>query len=239
MLVRHDKRHDELVGRAVVVRLLDARDCVFIGAALGLALDHRVESLFLPFPAAVAIHGVVAAGNAGQLAAVLAHLLLQRGDIAGAAGGQRVTSVHKGVDEDLRDALLLGSFEQRVQVLLMRVDAAVGNQPEEMQLRHARLLQGFDDGRVREEFAVGDQAVDAGDVHLHNAPGADVQVTHFAVAHLAIGQADEVIGGVQQGVGILPQQLVVRRLARQRDGVIFDLRSIAPAIQNGQNNRLF
>ena len=38
-----------------------------------------------------------------------------------------------------------------------------------------------------------DRRVNARDVHLHNAPGADVQVAHFAVAHLPVGQAHKVI----------------------------------------------
>ena len=58
-----------------------------------------------------------------------------------------------------------------------------------------------------EELAARDQRVDARDVHLHHAPRADVQVAHFAVAHLPIRQADEVLRRVDQRVGKLRSSL--------------------------------
>ncbi len=79
--------------------------------------------------------------------------------------------------------------------------------------------------------------VDARDVHLHDAPRADVQVAHFAVAHLSVGQADEMLRRADQRVGKLPQQLVVGGLARQRDGVVGGFSAIAPSIEDGQNER--
>ena len=85
--IDHHKRNQELVGDAVVVALLDARHGVGIRAALGLAVDHRVEGLALALPALVAVHGVVAAVDAGHLAhAVLAHLLLELRNVARAGG---------------------------------------------------------------------------------------------------------------------------------------------------------
>ena len=216
--VGHDKGNQELVGDAAVVALLDARHGVGIGAALGLAVDHGVEGLALALPALVAVHGVVAAVDAGHLAhAVLAHLLLELRNVARAGGGRGVAAVHEGVDEDALQAVLARSAQQRVQMLLVRVHAAVGDQAEEMQLpsAFARALHGLHDGRVLLELAGRNLRVDARDVHLHNAAGADVQVAHFAVAHLPVRQADKVLGGADQRVGKLAQQLVVGGLASQ------------------------
>ena len=81
--------------------------------------------------------------------------------------------------------------------------------------------------------------VDAGDVHAHNASSADVEVADFAVAHLSVGQADEVVGGLNQGVGKLAQQLVVGGLACQRDGVVGRFSAIAPSVEDGENERMF
>ena len=80
--------------------------------------------------------------------------------------------------------------------------------------------------------------VDAGDVHVHNAAGADVEVADFAVAHLSIGQADEMVGGLNQGVGKLAQQLVVSGLACQRDGVVGGFSAITPSVEDGENERM-
>ncbi len=88
------------------------------------------------------------------------------------------------------------------------------------------------------ELAGGDQRVDARDVHLHNAAGADVQVADFAVAHLSVGQADKVIRGLNQRVGKLAQQLVVGGLARQRNGIVGGFGAIAPSIEDGENERM-
>ena len=79
------------------------------------------------------------------------------------------------------------------------------------------------------EFAVLDHQLDARAVHVHDAARADVEVADFAVAHLAVGQADKVPAGLDQRVGILAQQAVVGGLARQRDRVGFAFRRGNPS----------
>src|SRR5215470_18989160 len=90
-----------------------------------------------------------------------------------------------------------------------------------------------------EELAAGDQSVDAGNVHLNDAARTDVEVTYFAVAHLAVGQANEMIGRMQQSVRIFRQQLVIRWLACQCNCVVFNLRTITPSVQNRKDQRPF
>jgi hypothetical protein len=67
------------------------------------------------------------------------------------------------------------------------------------------MLQSLHDHRMAEEFARSNQIVDAGDVHVHHAPRANVQVAHFTVAHLAIRQSDEMIRRMQKAVRVLRQ----------------------------------
>ena len=103
-------------------------------AGLAVAEDHRVERLLLALPLLVAVHGVVAPADGRNLAhVVLAHLLLQLLDVARAIGRQGVAPVHEGMHEDALHAVLLGHAQQRVEMVLMRVHAAVREQPEEMQ----------------------------------------------------------------------------------------------------------
>ena len=207
-------------------------------AAFGVGEDHGVVGLGDALPAAVAVHGVVAAADGGDLAAVVfAHLLLQLFEISGAVGGQGVAAVHEGVDEDAIDAVLLRHFQQRVQMRLLRVHAAVGEQAEQMQpaLAGARVLHGIEQHGMREKFAVLDHQVDAGDVHVHDAAGADVEVADFAVAHLPFGQADERPAGMNQRVGILAQQAVIGGLAGERDGVGFGFGAVSPAVEDDEN----
>ena len=70
---------------------------------------------------------------------------------------------------------------------------------------------------------------------MDDAAGADVQVADFAVAHLAVGQADEVPAGLNQRVGILAQQAVVGGLAGQGDGVGLGLGAVAPAVEDDED----
>jgi len=124
-------------------------------------------------------------------------------------------------------------------VLLVRVNAAVGNQPEKMKLAtpFARSLHRLHNRRVLLKFSRRDLLVDSRDVHLHNPAGADVQVAHFAVAHLPIRKPDEMLRGPDQRIRELPQQLVIRGLARQRDGIVLGLGSVTPAVEDGKDKR--
>ena len=88
---------------------------------------------------------------------------------------------------------------------------------------------------MREEFAVLDHQLNAGAVHVNDAPRANVKMTNFAVAHLPIGQADGWAAGLDQRVGILPQQTVVHRLAGKCDRIGFGLGAVTPAIEDDQD----
>ena len=53
------------------------------------------------------------------------------------------------------------------------------------------------------EAAVLDGQIDFGQVLVHHASGADVQMSHFGIAHLPSRQSDAQLGGVDQCVRIL------------------------------------
>ena len=126
-------------------------------------------------------------------------------EVAEAAGGQGVAAVHEGVDEDVGEFVLRGHAQERVEMALVGVDAAVGEEADEVE--GSSLLRGefvgADEGGVGEEGAVEDGGVDAGHVHADDAAGAEVEVADFAVAHLAVGEADEVLAGAEEGVGVV------------------------------------
>ena len=77
-------------------------------------------------------------------------------------------------------------------MILMAVHAAVGNQAEEMQalaLLAAWAKAFFSTLFLRQRVFL-DGLVDAGQVLVNDAAGAEVEVADLAVAHLAVGQAD-------------------------------------------------
>ena len=117
--------------------------------------------------------------------------------------------------------------------------AAIGKQPAKMKLATAaaRVLHGLHQHGVAVEIAFFDHQVDLGDVHVNDAASADVQVPHFAVAHLSLRQADKASAGVDERVGILGEQAVIVGLARQGNGIGLGGRRVTPAIENDENKR--
>ncbi len=115
----------------------------------------------------------------------------------------------------------------------------VRQQPEQMQppATGARLLDRVHQHRIGVELTILDHQIDLGDVHVDHAPGADVEMSHLAVSHLPGGQANVTSAGVDQRVGILGEQAIIGGLARQRDSVGWRRRSIAPAIEDDEDER--
>ena len=68
----------------------------------------------------------------------------------------------------------------------------------------------------RKEFPTRNQLVHTSDVHLHDSSGSNVQMAHFAIAHLPFGQANVGSGSMNQRVGEILQQPVIIRFACQR-----------------------
>ena len=178
-----------------------------VGAGFGFAVDHGAIGEFFALPAIVAIHGVVAADDGGDLAdAELAQFLLELLHIFAAAVRRRVAAVHEAVNENVLDFFLRGHFEQREKMMDVRMDAAVAEESDQMEWRwRPRSMACLKSGTLRICF-VGDEQIDAGHVHVDDAACADVEVADFAVAHLAVGEADGGAGSVNQRVGEIFEQ---------------------------------
>ena len=183
------------------VGVLDGLDGV--SGLLALAEDETLEGNLDAVPALIAVHGIVAADDGGDLAdADLLDGVLEFLHVAGGRLGVGVAAVAEEVDEDLGHAGLLGGLEERVEVGLLGVDAAVGDEAAEVQPPVAVLgaLEGLLDDLVLRELALAHGLVDAHDVLPHDAAGADVEVADLGVAHEALGQADGERRGVELNV---------------------------------------
>src|SRR4029077_10852161 len=94
----------------------------------------------------------------------------------------------------------------------------------------AARFELFDQGHERWrtlDFTAGNGIVDARQVLDHHAAGADIEVTDFGIAHLALGQADVLARSVEKSVRAgLPQPVEIRRLSLA-NGVV--ARLVAPA----------
>ena len=104
----------------------------------------------------------------------------------------------------------------------LRVHAAIARKPQQMQAVRARVAHAIEQHGVSEKFSRRDHHVDARYIHLDDPPGADVQVPHFAIAHLARWKTDEGPGSMDQRIREIPQEFVVGRLASGRNCVAFE-----------------
>ena len=185
-----DAGHHELVGDAVGIAALDA---LFpVAGLLALAVDKGGVGFLLAVPVLVAVHGVVAAGDGGDLAdADGVQLVLDVLQEALAVVGVGVAAVHDGMDVHVFGAQGLGHIQQAEQVLLMAVDAAGAHQAHEVDglARVDGRLHVADQDGVLLHLTVLDGLGDQGQLLVDDAARADVGVAYLRVAHLAVGQA--------------------------------------------------
>src|ERR1700682_1140166 len=115
--------------------------------------------------------------------------------------------------------------------------AAVGKKSEQGKATAsaARVLHGCEQHRVREEFTILDHQFDTRAVHVDDTAGADIEMSYFTVAHLAVGQPHVFPAGMDKRVGIFAEQAIVGGLAGQRDGIGFCLGAVAPPVENDED----
>lgn len=110
----------ELVVLALFVAFLDGSHGVT--ALLALALNHTLQGQLDSLPPLVTVHGVVAANNGSQLASAnLLDVVQKLLQVCCTGLGVGVTAIAEEVDVYLGDLVLLGSLEQRIEVLLLGV----------------------------------------------------------------------------------------------------------------------
>ena len=230
-----NRGHHKLVGDFLVVGVLHGAQGAL--GLLALAVDHGGIGLLHTLPAVVPVHGVVAAHDGGNLAhADFLQLVHQFLDVVLAAGGGHVPAVHKAVDEHFLHAHALGHFQQSVQVGVVAVHAAVGQQAHQVERLAVVLgvVHGLQQGLVLIHVAVLGGLGDAGQLLVDNAARADVGVAHFAVAHLAVRQAHVHAGGANLGVGVLGEDFIQVGFVGGGNGVAL-YGSNAEAVQDHQN----
>ena len=138
-----DDRLDEFVGGAAFVALAQ-RGGGFGGMLRRVAVDDCAISFLDSLPAIIAIHGEIAAGKRGNASnAIFADFLLEAADEIDSAVRRGVAAVHKAMDEDALDVILFGHAQQREKMFELRVDAAITDQADKVQLLFAAVLHGF------------------------------------------------------------------------------------------------
>ena len=146
-----------------------------------------------------------------------------------------VAAVRESVDEGaLLHPLPPCQLEQRPQVVDVRVDAAVRDEPEQVDVRAALLrpLERADKRGVLEERAVRDRTVHPLEVLVEDSARADRQVTDLGVAHLAGRQPDRLSGSLERRVRVAGPERVEHRRLGELDRIPRPRRRAAPAVED-------
>src|ERR1700691_516098 len=138
-------------------------------------MHDRAISFFDSLPAIVAVHGEVAAADSGDLAhAEFAHLLFEPAEKIYSAVGRSVAPIHKTVDKNIFDFIFPRHFQERKEMVDVRMDAAIAYKTEQMELPRASAFHGFEKQRLERKLASSDELIDARAVHVDDAAGADI-----------------------------------------------------------------
>ena len=216
-----------------------------VGAMLRFALRQEPPGGGDSVPAVVPVHGVVAAHQAGDAAlARRREARLHGGKRSLCRLGRHIPPVQKGMHPEGLHAPRAGQIYQRMQLRLVAVDAAGGQEPQDMQagalatpalatpaLALQRIKQAVQNWIVL-EAAIGDGPVNAGEVLIDHPPSAQGRVAHFRVAHLPGRQANIRARAGHQAMGPLRPEGVPAGGAGEGDGIAIRLFPMAPAVKD-------
>lgn len=144
----------------------------------GLAHEGLISG-FDAFPVVVAVHGVGAAVEGGDLAVRdLFEEVVDLAEVEVGVFGAGIAAVEDEVEAKFADVVLVGQFDESEVVVQVSVDAGGGDHANKMEggLVLVDVVDGVHEGFVGEEGAVVDANVDAGEALGDDAAGADGHV---------------------------------------------------------------
>ena len=163
-------------------------------------------------------------------------MTLQRFDKTLATARIGIASVHEAMHESLIHAVMLRYVAKLKEMVQRTVNPAVRDEAHEMHLLAVlfRIRKCLDDFGILQNRVVAAGAVDFHEVLIDDAPGTDIEVTHFGIAHLSLGQADVFAVGAQLCGRIRRFQRVdILGMSREHD-IVVTVIAFAPAVQNHQ-----
>ena len=199
-----------------------------------LALNELVVSHLDAVPTLVAVHGIEASDDAGNVTCRLVAVVLQFLDETLTALWVGVASVHETVNESVLDAVFLGNVEEFVEMNERRVHTTAGSKTHEVDALVVLLCVFVcaHDFRVLQNATVLAGTVDFHEVLIDDASCADVEVTHFGVAHLSVRKTYVLAAGVELRVWTNCIEIIKIRGWSAIDDVAFTLVADSPSVEN-------
>ena len=181
---------DELIGHALIIALLHGLH--HVGSLLTLAFYDEVVCFLHTLPTLITVHGIETTDDAGDMGIILLAAGRNLLDESLTTFGVCVTTIHVAVYEQLvLQTVCLTNLNEFEEVVEAGVNTTVRGKTHQVQFLvvflsvsigglHLRVLH---DGTV---FA---GTVDLYQVLIHDASRTDIEVAHFRVSHLTVGQS--------------------------------------------------
>ena len=223
---------NKLVCHAIVVRVLNRLRRV--KALLSDSLYKKVVGYLYALPSLVSVHCIESSNYRGYLAGALGHLCLKLLYEALSALGVCIPAIHKAVNKDLIQSILLCQLQKGVEVLVGTVHASVREKSHKMKLL-AALFHVVVNGLYL--LILQESLLPAGLVYLYkvliyHSAGTNVQVSYLRVAHLPLRQTYRLSAGQKLGMWIVRFKIIYIRLSRRVYCISFCEVSYSPPVQN-------
>ena len=140
------------------------------------------------------------------------------------------------MNESLLDPELLRQIAQGEHVIQRAMYSPVRNQSHEMHLFPVLLgiIKRLHDLRVLGNGMIPTSPVNLHQILVNHPSGSNIQVSHFGISHLTVGQTYILPARVQQGTGIITRQLRDVRSRSTPDRVRMIVFSNTPTVQYHQ-----
>ena len=165
-------------------------------------------------------------------------MLLQFGDKTETTARITVAAVGKGMDINFRELVGFADIRQCFEMIDMRMHTAIAHQAEQVQgfVVFLCITDGCQQGGVVGQRTVAYGYIDALQFLVNDTAGTQVEVTHFRIAHLPVGQTDQFTAGGERGVRVLAVKGAGKGRVCVLDGVGRCNGSESPAVHYNQNS---
>src|SRR5436305_15083313 len=99
------------------------------------------------------------------------------------------------------------------------------------------MFYRFEEHRIMEETAISNGLADACIVLQYTFTRADILMSYFRIAHLALRQTDRLTGSFHSGMRPFARNLIQMRCAREGNCIAFLARINSPAVHDNQDKR--
>ena len=89
------------------------------------------------------------------------------------------------------------------------VDSSIRYEADEVEAVALGRLDSFLEDGIMAESAVLNGKIDAGEFLIDDATGSEVEMSHFGISHLALGEADLKSTGLESGLGVSGVELIM------------------------------